>query len=77
MIPTLKHMLDFKRKEQRDEKAFKELMTATILRETGKTVTDEELDEAIAWWKEKVIYTRPLRSDDAKAFRMIRQRLTR
>ncbi len=76
MIPTLKHMLDFKRKEQRDEQAFKELMTATIIKETGKTVTDEELDAAIAWWKEKVIYTRPLRSDDAKAFRMIRQRLS-
>ncbi len=76
MIPTLKHMLDFKRKEQRDENAFKELMTATILSETGKTVTDSELDAAIAWWKEKVIYTRPLRSDDAKAFRMIRQRLS-
>lgn len=77
MIPTLKHMLDFKRKEQRDEKAFKELMTATILKETGKTVTDSELDATIAWWKEKVIYTRPLRTDDAKAFRMIKQRLTR
>jgi len=30
----------------------------------------------VEWWKGKVIFTRPLRQDDAKAFRMIKDRLT-
>lgn len=30
------------------------------------------VEEAVHWWKNKVIFTRPLRSDDAKAWRMIK-----
>ena len=29
--------------------------------------------ESVTWWKNKVIFTRPLKSDDAKAWRMIKQ----
>ena len=35
------------------------------------------MDEAITWWKEKVIFTRPLRSDDKKAWSMIKSRITK
>lgn len=75
MMPLLKHVLLQKKAELEDEKDFKNLVSSQILRETGKDVSDEALDEAVAWWKMKVIYSRPLRSDDAKAFRMIKQRL--
>ena len=75
MMPTLKKILLLKEEERRDEQDFKTLLADTILKETGKTVSDERLDAAIEWWKTKVIYSRPLRSDDAKAFRMIKGRV--
>lgn len=71
MMPLLKRTLLQKEEEERDERAFKELVANTIRGKSGKEVPAESLDEAVAWWKEKVIYTRALRSDDAKAFRMI------
>lgn len=33
--------------------------------------------EAISWWKKKVIFTRPLSADDAKAWRMIKKEILR
>ena len=71
MMPLLKRALLEKRKEQADEAAFKELVANTVLKETGKAAQKKKIDEAVAWWKKKVIFTRPLSSDDAKAFRMI------
>jgi len=38
-------------------------------------VTEDDVREAIKWWKEKVIFTRPLTKDDAKAWRMIKKYL--
>lgn len=73
MMPLLKGMLLHKTEERKDEEAFKSLIRETIRKERSVIITQEKMDEAIAWWKEKVIYTRPLRSDDAKAFRMIKQ----
>lgn len=35
------------------------------------------LDEAVHWWKNKVIFTRPLSVDDAKAWRMIKGEIKR
>lgn len=80
MIPLLLKARKFKEEEKRDEDAFVELMIADINRSHyGKQpVSHEEQEtairEAIRWWKNKVIYTRPLRSDDAKAWRMIKQK---
>lgn len=64
--------------EKRDEDAFIELMKEDIRREKGADAVpdDAAFREAVAWWKEKVIFTRPLRSDDAKAWRMIKKHLT-
>ena len=75
MIPVLLKMKFYKMAERKDEEAFKALMEEDILRETGKRPSPEAVDDAVGWWKGKVIFTRPLRSDDRKAWRMIRSRL--
>ena len=75
MIPILVEMRRHKVAEQKDEEAFKTLLSDTILRESDMSVTGKAMDEAIAWWKEKVIFTRALRCDDEKAWKMIKARL--
>ena len=76
MMPLLKKTLLEKRKEERDEADFKALLAYEAKKSTGRACPAEAIDEAVAWWKQKVIFTRPLRSDDAKAFRMIKRRIT-
>lgn len=71
MMPLLKKTLLEKRREERDEADFKALLASEAKKSTGKDCPAEVIDEAVAWWKQKVIFTRPLSSDDAKAFRMI------
>ncbi len=75
MMPMLKKTLLEKRKEDADEKAFKDLVAAEERKRTGQECPAERIDQAVAWWKEKVIFTRPLRSNDAKAYKMILQYL--
>ena len=75
MIPTLVTMKLHKLQEAKDEAAFKELISEDIRRETGILPEPDTIDEAIIWWKSRVIFTRPLRSDDRKAWKMIRQRV--
>ncbi len=77
MLPLLREVLHLKETEEKDERAFKTLLEEDIRKETGKAVLPEIMDEAITWWKEKVIFTRPLRSDDKKAWSMIRNRITK
>ena len=77
MLPLLREVLHLKVTEEEDERAFKTLLGENIHKETGKAVPPEVMDEAITWWKEKVIFTRPLRSDDKKAWSMIRNRITK
>lgn len=76
MMPLLKKTLLEKRKEERDEVDFKALLASETKKSSGKDCPTEVIDEAVAWWKQKVIFTRPLRSDDAKAFRMIKRKIT-
>lgn len=71
MMPLLKKALLEKQQEKRDEQAFKDLVATQEWKRTGKECPAALIDEAVQWWKTKVIYTRPLREDDAKAFRMI------
>ena len=61
--------------EMRNEQAFKKSLGWELLRETPsfpQECIEGILNEAVRWWKEKVIFTRPLISDDAKAWRMIK-----
>lgn len=75
MIPILVEMRSHKVAEQKDEEAFKTLLSDTIFRQTGKAVPEKTIEEAVAWWKGKVIFTRALRSDDRKAWGMIMKRI--
>lgn len=77
MMPLLKKALLEKRREERDEADFKALLASEEKKRTGRDCPAEVIDEAVAWWKQKVIFTRPLSSDDAKAFRMIKKQLLR
>lgn len=45
----------------------------------GKNIsyTPETLQDALKWWKTKVIHVRPISSDDDKAWRMIIGRVKR
>jgi len=77
MMPILKRALLEKRKEEAGENAFVELMLHTLHGENLCCgVTEDDVREAIKWWKEKVIFTRPLTKDDAKAWRMIKKHLS-
>lgn len=76
MMPILKRALLEKRREEAGEAAFVDLMLHTLHGEDCCCgVTEDDVREAIKWWKEKVIFTRPLTSDDAKAWRMIKNAL--
>ena len=73
MMPILKRALLGKRKEEANENAFVNLMLNDLHSEDDCCgVTEDDVREAIKWWKEKVIFTRPLTKDDAKAWRMIK-----
>lgn len=80
MIPLLRKVKELKEEEKRDEDAFVELMIADINRsrygrnDVSSERKEQAIREAIEWWKYKVIYKRSLRSDDAKAWRMIKEK---
>ena len=80
-IPVLQEARKALVKEKEDEDAFVLLMKNDILKETGTTVPEEKLTglirETVSWWKTKVIFSRPLRTDDAKAWRMIKRETMR
>lgn len=70
IIPLLrKYQLELE-KEQEYENLFLSALTKVL---DGKniTYTPEVLQNALKWWKTKVIHVRPISSDDDKAWRMI------
>jgi len=69
MLPVLVEMRKERLKEIEDEKGFVHLMSQKV------SVSEEKIWEAIDWWKNKNIWRRPIRQDDAKAWRMIYKRL--
>lgn len=69
MFPVLKGI----KKQLLEEKKMEDEFAKLIESITGKS--DEEIREAIEWWKRKVIMKRPLIKEDAKAVRMITKRL--
>lgn len=76
MMPILKRALLERRREEAGEAAFVDLMLHTLHDEDYCCgVTEGAVREAVKWWKEKVIFTRPLTKDDAKAWRMIKKHL--
>ncbi|MFA5152881.1 MAG: hypothetical protein WC554_10000, partial [Clostridia bacterium] len=71
LIPLLKQLKKEKLKELEEENSFKELLKSQL----NLTVEDSLIDEAIEWWKMKVIEKRPLIREDKKAMRMISSRV--
>ena len=69
LMPILHEALDKLAVEQEQEDQFVTLLTS----KTGVDI--ETVRQAITWWKTKVISKRPIVSDDAKAWRMIRQHI--
>lgn len=50
-------------------------MTIGELQKEGCSVDEKDVWSAIDWWKNKVIWKRPITKDDAKALRMIKSKL--
>ncbi len=81
MLPLLFEIREQKLKELADEKEFVKLMLgemdkAKIEKSRDGRTLEEHAWDAIDWWKMKTIEKRPLTKDDAKAYRMIKGRLT-
>lgn len=70
IIPTLKKFETELRKEREYENLFVSALSR-VLDDKGIGHTPESLQEALKWWKNKVIHIRPVSSDDDKAWRMI------
>lgn len=77
IIGLLITMREIKRKEQEMERHFVNLIAADISKDLKIPNTEllrKTTEAAVTWWKTKVIFKRPLSEDDAKAWRMIRQK---
>jgi hypothetical protein len=74
MFPLLKEALRLKEEERREEEPFRALLVGQIMRVHGAAREDAEaqIDDLIRWFKfEKAHVHRALKSEDAKAVRMI------
>lgn len=77
ILGLLLKMREIKREEDALENNFADLLEADILKHlpgTDKENLRKTIRNAIRWWKNKVIFKRPLMQDDAKAWRMIKQK---
>jgi|GEM_PF-2186635 len=79
MLPLLKGIRDMRLKEMEWEEHFIALTVNELKKEIEFEDTealDAELTvrECIFWWKNKVIWKRPINKDDSKALRMIKAR---
>lgn len=71
IIPLLTLLKIAKAEEESWERDFSNLMAAQF-KDHDETQVRQIISEAIVWWREKVIYVRPLKSDDKKSWRMIK-----
>jgi hypothetical protein len=71
MLPVLYEIKKMRLDEIKWEKGFVKSMALEL------ECKEEDVWAAVDWWKHKVIWKRPIRKDDAKAWRMIKARLKR
>jgi len=69
ILPILYTIKKERLEEIKQEKDFVKAMA------DRNNVPEEKVWEAVNWWKNKVIWKRPIREDDAKAWRMIKGRI--
>ena len=77
IVGLLVTMRDIKRKETEMERHFINLLVEDIAKKEkncDRTLLEKTVQETVSWWKTKVIFKRPVTKDDAKAWRMIRQK---
>jgi len=77
MIPVLLDQLEELTKEREYERQFVNAMAIRVGDPTSIRETKAMIWDAIEWWKNKTICVRPIRQDDAKAWRMIERRVIR
>ena len=75
-IPLLSVIRPALKKEREYERLFASQLER-VLDDEKIPHTPELIGQAIKWWKEKVIYIRPISKDDDKAWRMIKQYIRR
>lgn len=71
LIPLLWQLREERLAEIEQEKGLVQLVAARL------ACHESVVWGAVEWWKNKVIWKRPVRSDDAKALRMIEQKILR
>lgn len=71
LMPVLRQILILRKEESEQEKLFINLVADDL------DCDSDIVNDAVKWWKEKVIFKRPLDQDDQKAWRMIKQRIKR
>lgn len=71
MLPVLNQIVTELRAERDAEKDFVALVASEL------QVAESKVWSAVQWWKRKVKINRSIASDDAKAWRMIRQRISK
>ena len=69
MLPILRGIRHERLKEMEWERGFVENLSLRM------KIKENAVWKAIEWWKNKVIWKRPIMKDDAKALRMITQKL--
>jgi len=70
MIPSLIEVKKQKIEEMKLEHDF-----AQLVKNRNPDIDDKLIQKAIEWWKKKVVFKRPITSDDAKALRMIESKI--
>ena len=63
--------------EKEMEVEFREHLQQHVKAKYGFDISDAAFIQTIAWWKDKVIFTRPLSKDDQKAWRMILKKVVK
>ncbi len=73
MLPTLQKVVEAKKQEAAEEEPFRKLLVGQIMKahKVSFGAAMEQIDSLVDWWKLKNKIRRSLKSDDAKAIRMI------
>jgi len=77
MMPLLWKVRTTLLEEQKSEVDFKRLVAGEVLKQTGFTPTNEQIDDAVEDWKKNLKWKRAIAHDDAKALRMIVKKLSK
>lgn len=76
MLPVLRKIKAIRLEELKWEQDFVRMVSEEFIRD-GKNVSEKQVWDAVEWWKNKVIWKRPITKDDTKALRMIKSKLNK